>query len=78
MRAWIGVLSAAVNTLPRLRFRRELVCGSRGTAPRLSPLRLLNVTAVTGVLFHNASFFGQRTLGMLGALGMLRATIVCA
>ena len=27
MRAWIGVLSAAVNTLPRLRFRRGLVCG---------------------------------------------------
>ena len=38
MRAWIGVLSAAVNTLPRLRFRRGLVCGSRGT--RAMTLRL--------------------------------------
>ena len=37
MRAWIGVLSAAVNTLPRLRFRRGLVCGSRGTTPLLCP-----------------------------------------
>jgi hypothetical protein len=31
------VLSAAVNTLSRLRFRRGLVCGSRGTSPLYYP-----------------------------------------
>jgi hypothetical protein len=32
--------AAAVNTLPRLRFRRGLVCGSRGIAPLYYPLAL--------------------------------------
>jgi hypothetical protein len=44
-----------------------------GHSPSLTALRLSkDMTAVTGVLFHNASFFGQRTLGMLWA------AIVCA
>jgi hypothetical protein len=73
MRAWIGVLSAAVNTLPRLRFQRGLVCGSRGTAPLLSPLRLSkDMTAVTGVLFRNCFIFW--TTHPRNAL----AAIVCA
>jgi hypothetical protein len=37
-----GSLSAAVNTLPRLRFRRGLVCGSRGTTALLCPLHQIN------------------------------------
>jgi hypothetical protein len=44
-----------------------------GHSPSVTSLRLSkDTTAVTGVLFHNASFFGQRTLGILWA------AIVCA
>jgi hypothetical protein len=71
MRAWIGVLSAAVNTLPRLRFRRGLVCGSRGIwlADAASDLRETRVqTASVGrfapvrVLFLSAKhlFFSAK------------------
>ena len=59
MRAWIGVLSVAVNTLPRLRFRRGLVFGSRGTAPLFSKDVM---TSVTGVLFDKRCDGGLRTV----------------